>query len=49
MLGHSRLSDPEGLHEIAYGALVGAQELDNPPPVRLGEDLERGHYVDDYA
>ncbi len=49
MLGYGRLPDPEvpadDLDDLAGRVLTPAQDLQDGPPDRIGEDIERMHYA----
>jgi hypothetical protein len=49
MLGHRRLADVEGAHQLADRPLPGPEKVEYPTPVGLGKCLECGGHGSEYA
>jgi hypothetical protein len=44
MLGHRRLADRDGLHEIAHRPLCREKQIKDAAPIRFGENFEGGSH-----
>src|SRR5213078_2076992 len=42
VLGDRRLAEAEAIYELTHGSLGRNQEVEGPPAIRLGKDVERG-------
>ncbi len=48
VLGDAGLAQPELAHQLAHGALALAQQIEDPPPARIGEHIEDGGHDRQY-